>query len=71
MNGYILSLMPCCENCPEFEIEDNFSVVKVDNTDPIGFFDPPYTDIITHRISCKHDTRCRNMLKYLKKNDIY
>lgn len=64
--SYIFSLMPCCENCPEFEVEDNESIVTVDNDDSDGYFESPTKELITHRISCVHDIRCRNMLRQLK-----
>ena len=64
--SYILSLMPCCEDCPEFEVEDYKSVVQIDNDNPDGYFESPTKELITHRIGCVHDVRCRNMLKQIK-----
>ena len=28
--SYILTLMPCCEDCPEFEVDDYKTVVDID-----------------------------------------
>ena len=64
--SYILTTMPCCEDCPEFEVSDNVTEVLIENTDPSGYFEDPYKKLITHRIGCVHDVRCRNMLKQLK-----
>lgn len=67
--SYIFSLMPCCENCPEFEVDDNKTVTLIPNDNPDGYFENPTIPLITHRIGCKHDIRCRNMLKQLKEKD--
>lgn len=67
--SYILTLMPSCENCPEFEVDDYKTVVEVDNDDPDGYFTGPTKQLITHRIGCKHDIRCRNMLQQLKEKN--
>ena len=54
---------PYCENCPEFEVNDERDDLFMEN-----FMSSAPTRFINHVITCKHRKRCANMVDWLKKN---
>ena len=53
-----IKIEPYCENCPEFE--------PVCTTSCFYSNDDEYTKLIQRVIYCKHNKRCKNLVRYLK-----
>lgn len=59
--GYILELEPYCDGCPEFNVQAK--------TDEYWFEDYMKERVAERRvhITCSHQKRCENMIKWLDK----
>ena len=63
IKNYILDLQPYCDNCPEFSVHARSETVIVE--EPFTL-DPHYE--ISTVITCEHQKRCANMVKWLEKS---
>ena len=62
MNGYTFEIDPYCENCPEFDVTADKEELWTET------FMMETKKYICYKVRCKHQTRCKNMKKFIERS---